>query len=583
MKQYFFLSLTLLFTLPLAGQVELPKPKEVDKEYRPDYRRAVREYNRVEKRLENEGWDFYLDPIESVPTDIISAEEARLLAYTNWYRDLVSPAALAEDMLKGASRKGVVLITDTACDSAHPDLQKGKIPGSTYAGTPCGNDVHGHGTHTWGITALICKPLVDAGWIEIKPVQFLGDLGQGSLAAITAGVDAETAWVEKNYLSVGKFAMANASWGGTTTVYGPLKTALDKSKSAGVAWFFAAGNTGGPVVFPGLLESVSAVSSLDNSLVISSFSCRGPEVDFAAGGRGIYSTHLNGGYASLSGTSMAAPALAGAGAVAMCVWPSLTAETLPGYLAKVAKDLGEAGKDSLYGNGAVFVRAILDTPPDGEPGPPTCTDGKRNGKETGVDCGGPDCPACSTCTDGIKNGKETGVDCGGPDCPPCKPSKPPYRKRTLPVEMEGYWVLGWWKTESSALKSGVGIMGMEVPGGVVYDYNLDAIPGMIKTAGRTDFKISKVIFEVESETQYEYEALALEANMKTFFRNRSLGTPATWDVYDAGRYILFFLDYYCGTGSSGYVPQVLKPVGVIFEWEGVEVVIRKEDMMDWKK
>ncbi len=51
---------------------------------------------------------------------------------------------------------------------------------------------------------------------------------------------------------------------------------------------------------------------------------------------------------------------------------------------------------------------------------PTCTDGIQNGNETGVDCGGPDCPICPpTCTDDIQNGNETGIDCGGPDCPSC--------------------------------------------------------------------------------------------------------------------------------------------------------------------
>jgi hypothetical protein len=48
---------------------------------------------------------------------------------------------------------------------------------------------------------------------------------------------------------------------------------------------------------------------------------------------------------------------------------------------------------------------------------PTCSDGVRNGNETGVDCGG-SCPACPTCTDGVQNGTETGVDCGG-SCPAC--------------------------------------------------------------------------------------------------------------------------------------------------------------------
>jgi hypothetical protein len=50
---------------------------------------------------------------------------------------------------------------------------------------------------------------------------------------------------------------------------------------------------------------------------------------------------------------------------------------------------------------------------------PTCDDGVQNGSETGVDCGGPDCPACETCNDGVQNNGETGVDCGGQNCPAC--------------------------------------------------------------------------------------------------------------------------------------------------------------------
>ena len=53
------------------------------------------------------------------------------------------------------------------------------------------------------------------------------------------------------------------------------------------------------------------------------------------------------------------------------------------------------------------------------PACPSCNDGIQNGLETGVDCGGPDCPACPTCNDGVQNGEETGVDCGGPDCSAC--------------------------------------------------------------------------------------------------------------------------------------------------------------------
>lgn len=56
---------------------------------------------------------------------------------------------------------------------------------------------------------------------------------------------------------------------------------------------------------------------------------------------------------------------------------------------------------------------------------PTCTDGIQNGNETGVDCGGPDCPTCpETCNDGIQNQDETGVDCGGV-CPNACPAADP--------------------------------------------------------------------------------------------------------------------------------------------------------------
>ncbi len=58
---------------------------------------------------------------------------------------------------------------------------------------------------------------------------------------------------------------------------------------------------------------------------------------------------------------------------------------------------------------------------------PSCSDGIQNQGEEGVDCGGP-CPACETtedpsCSDGIQNQGEEGVDCGGP-CPACETQEP---------------------------------------------------------------------------------------------------------------------------------------------------------------
>ncbi len=71
----------------------------------------------------------------------------------------------------------------------------------------------------------------------------------------------------------------------------------------------------------------------------------------------------------------------------------------------------------------VYLDDIRMTGCNSDPADPTCTDGIQNGQETGIDCGGPDCPTCPTCEDGIQNGQETGVDCGGPNCPAC-PTEP---------------------------------------------------------------------------------------------------------------------------------------------------------------
>ena len=549
------------------GQVELPRPGDVDKEYRKEFKQAVREYNRTEKRLKD--WDVVLGPGESVPTDVISAEEFRAQSYSNWFRDLVSPASVAEDMVAGAARKGVVVITDTGCDTNHPDLQVGKIKGSNYTADPC-PDVYGHATHVDGIAYLIMKPLIEAGFIEVKMAKFLGDQGQGSYAAITGGVNEETAFLVDNYLNYGRFAIANASWGGGTSTYSPLSNALQSSKDKGVAWFFAAGNSGGAVIFPGLLPQVNAISSLDDNLAISSFSCRGPEVDFAAGGRNIYSTHLNGNYASLSGTSMATPAMAALGAVAMCLHHSLTSETLPRYLADISQDLGGDGKDDLYGWGMAFARKIIDTPPGGVPPPATCTDGKQNGKETGVDCGGPDCPACA---------------------PPPEPGKPPYRYRVIPVALDGSWVLRWVVSNSlakkvptakEAEKAGVNV----TPDGALHSlavdcYDMDTYRAF-QVQGMTNIKIERMVFEVESETTLVWEYATLLENADKFFRNSSIGTPSNWDVYDAGRYIMYFFDYYLSNEFKGYTTQNIKPVGVVFEWEGVHVEIGR-DLVDYQK
>ena len=54
--------------------------------------------------------------------------------------------------------------------------------------------------------------------------------------------------------------------------------------------------------------------------------------------------------------------------------------------------MGASGYDNEYANGRVNALGALQAAGGG--GGPTCTDGIQNGQETGIDCGGPDCPSC---------------------------------------------------------------------------------------------------------------------------------------------------------------------------------------------
>ncbi|MBL0025179.1 MAG: fibronectin type III domain-containing protein [Saprospiraceae bacterium] len=82
----------------------------------------------------------------------------------------------------------------------------------------------------------------------------------------------------------------------------------------------------------------------------------------------------------------------------------------PGFF-KVSQGNSVLINNSPYSSSATFYFCL------GIPPAPNCTDGIKNGNETGIDCGG-SCVPCPNCSDGIKNGNETGIDCGG-DCAPC--------------------------------------------------------------------------------------------------------------------------------------------------------------------
>ncbi|MEO8141286.1 MAG: S8 family serine peptidase [Sphingomicrobium sp.] len=218
----------------------------------------------------------------------------------------------------GAGTFATAWIIDTGIDYTHPDLNVDTARSRSFLGgntTPV--DQNGHGTHVSGTIAARDNAI---GVIGVAPgapvvaVRVLDRRGSGSNSGVIAGVD----YVAAN----GRPGdVANMSLGGGVSA--ALDTAVVNASAGGVRFALAAGNetdnanNHSPARANGAnVYTVSAFSVGDKWASFSNFG--NPPIDYAEPGVGVKSTWLNGGYNTISGTSMATPHLAGlllAGAV----------------------------------------------------------------------------------------------------------------------------------------------------------------------------------------------------------------------------------------------------------------------------
>jgi hypothetical protein len=109
-----------------------------------------------------------------------------------------------------------------------------------------------------------------------------------------------------------------------------------------------------------------AVSATDSTDTKTSWSSYGSYVALAAPGAGIWTTSKGGIYQAWNGTSFASPVAAGVAALVMAARPDLSAAQVESLLESTARDLGGAGRDTLYGygrvNAAAAVQAALNMP-----------------------------------------------------------------------------------------------------------------------------------------------------------------------------------------------------------------------------
>ena len=206
---------------------------------------------------------------------------------------------------------GTAWVIDTGIDFGHPDLliDEGRSR-SFVSGETTGDDGNGHGSHVAGTIAGIDNTIGTVGvaaGAKVVAVKVLNKRGSGTNSGVIAGVD--------YVASVGQAGdVANMSLGGG------VSTALDTAvvnASTTVKFAVAAGNDGGdanlhsPARANGPNIYTVAAFSPHTGLWASFSNWGKPPVDYANPGVSIFSTWLNGGYNTISGTSMATPHLAG--------------------------------------------------------------------------------------------------------------------------------------------------------------------------------------------------------------------------------------------------------------------------------
>lgn len=197
-------------------------------------------------------------------------------------------------------------------------------------------DCNGHGTHVAGTIGGTTYGVAKA--VSLVPVRVLDCRGSGSWSGVIAGID----WVAGHH-AAGDPAVANMSLGGPVN---PLvDEAVVRLLEDGVTVVVAAGNDGVDAAnySPAHVPQALTVGATDNRDARASFSNTGAVVDIFAPGVNITSTWLKGGTKTISGTSMAAPHVAGAAAVVL----SQNRGLLP---VAVGDELVSAATKGLVGN-----------------------------------------------------------------------------------------------------------------------------------------------------------------------------------------------------------------------------------------
>jgi serine protease len=321
-----------------------------------------------------------------------------------WHYGLINLPQAWDAMAASATdlESVIVAVLDTGVYMAHPDLAANLLPdGFDFISSPIySNDGDGidndpndpgdswnplkssfHGTHIAGTIGAVTDNSIGVAGIawdglgaqgRILPVRVLGVDG-GTSADIIQGIRYAAGLANSSgRLPARRADIINLSLAGPdfSTVE---QKAFTAARDAGVICIAAAGNNSNPFpYYPAAYAGVLAVSAVDADKLLTVYSNFGSTIDIAAPGgdfqQTVWSTwaYDNGtviqpSYHNFSGTSMAAPHVAGVIALMKAVYPDLTPAELDTLLSNgsITEDLGPPGRDDEYGYGLIDARLAV--------------------------------------------------------------------------------------------------------------------------------------------------------------------------------------------------------------------------------
>lgn len=305
---------------------------------------------------------------------LAAAAPAQATEYAPWHRQIMSSKAIQATANFGRGIRIAVIDTGTAI--THKDLvgRSLKTVSSSMVRRRWDVDTDGHGT---AVASVAVGSRNNVGVVGVASGATLVTIkitagGSATSAAINGGLRrAATAGAKVINLSFG-----DNSWT-TSTLYekalhDALKVAARKAVivvSAGNDGNFKPDDTAMHLLMRGVVGSGIMAGSVSSTNTDSSFSnapgtwtwgrIKARDYFLNAPGENIRVATPNGGYTTMSGTSFAAPIIAGAAALVRARHPHLTPAQTVAILLSSAKDLGARGTDTLYGRGLLQVDRAL--------------------------------------------------------------------------------------------------------------------------------------------------------------------------------------------------------------------------------